>query len=357
MDESERAIVDQIIKDLTFTNPKSKRSTSFDENPHKPSKTPTPASKRRNSGPLSRAVNARYPTLKPFGDFSIGRPSRVKRKPPAIVFASPDPDEKEPSRYVFPPEILTPSANPPETPKPRRLATAPSSEYSSLSTSPYQNSLHSSEHPGKPDHSLYHITSRKPIESLPGLSLPQPLRRGQASVTLSSSLARLDAQGPPFSGHTHHKRTPSELAAPTLLKQESVSTTNRFPQLSEIYLDSLGHWTTPAPPKSPPIARPVTCPQPLENGLFSTSTHSLPVQSAAPAMSADNLLNPASAQAGAFGISKSKIVAAAEKQQAIVLEKAKKLNVPPPPYKLLELVGKGSFGLVFKAYVTAGFAE
>jgi hypothetical protein len=357
MDESERAIVDQIIKDLTFTISKPKRSAPFDENPRKP-KTPTPASKRRASGSLSQAVNTRYPTLKPFGNFSIGRRAKVKRKPPAAVFACPDSDEEEPSRYVFPPAILTPSANPPETPKPRRLAAAHSSKYSSSSRSPYQRSLLFSKRSptaSKPEHSLDRTTSGKPIEPLPGLNPLQTLRRGQPSTSLSSSLAQLDAQGPPLNGHINHKRTPSELAAPSTLKQKPVSTTNRSPQLSEISLDSPGYWYFPTPFQSLPIARSITYPQPHESGLFSISTHSLPAQSTASPMSAD-YLNPASAQASAFGTSKSKLVAAAEKQQAIVLEKAKKFNVAPPPYKLLELVGKGSFGLVFKAYVSVGFA-
>ncbi|KAI9784172.1 MAG: hypothetical protein M1839_002677 [Geoglossum umbratile] len=350
MDENERAIVDQIIKDLTFSSPKPKRSTSFDAKPPKPPKPPTPAPERRNSGPLSWAANARYPTLKPFGDFSIGRPTKGKRKPPAIVFSSPDPEEKEPSRYVFPSEILTLSANRPETPELHHLTAVHPPEHSSSSSSPYQTSLFSSDRPftaSKPVYPPYHNSSGKLVEPPPKFNLTQPLLRGQTNTGSFSPLVQLDAQGHCPSGHT--KRISTELTVPTIFKQKSLSATSGFPRLSEIFLESPRLQNLPAPLQSPPIVRSTTYPRPLESGPFSTSTQSLPVLSTTLAMSAENLLNPASAQAGAFGISKSKIVAAAEKQQAIVLEKAKKLNVTPPPYKLLELVGKGSFGLVFKA--------
>lgn len=42
----------------------------------------------------------------------------------------------------------------------------------------------------------------------------------------------------------------------------------------------------------------------------------------------------------------------AKKMQKIVVEKCNKKGVDPPKYVLKELIGKGSFGRVYKAYVS-----
>ncbi|KAH0551379.1 hypothetical protein GP486_007406 [Trichoglossum hirsutum] len=367
MDENERAIVDQIIKDLTFS--KSKRSTSFDAKPEKPPpRTPTltpPPLKRRSTSPLSRVVGVRYPTLSPFGDLSVGRPTKEKRKPPAIVFASPDPEEKEPSRYGFSTDVLDFSASSPETPKPQHPAPAyPTPEHLGEPGSSYQNSLLPSKRELAVNNnnnnnnnklvSSHQVSSRKLTDPSPKFNLLQATPKGHSSTNLFSHLTPPDSQGPPPPPPpSAHKSSPSDLAFRTISKRKSI-TTNKTLGLSELSLEPPRGRTFSEPFQSPsPIASSATSlPPPLEGRqpMIDALPHPADNISATPlSMSTDNLLNPASAQAGAFGVSKSKIVAAAEKQQLIVLEKAKKLNVTPPPYKLLELVGKGSFGLVFKA--------
>lgn len=44
----------------------------------------------------------------------------------------------------------------------------------------------------------------------------------------------------------------------------------------------------------------------------------------------------------------------AKKMQLSVMEDCKKTGKVPPKYNLLQLIGKGSFGRVYKAYVVTG---
>jgi hypothetical protein len=48
---------------------------------------------------------------------------------------------------------------------------------------------------------------------------------------------------------------------------------------------------------------------------------------------------------------KPKMIQAAKDMQAVVNDKAKRLGLIPPPYEFLELIGRGTFGRVFKRFV------
>lgn len=50
-----------------------------------------------------------------------------------------------------------------------------------------------------------------------------------------------------------------------------------------------------------------------------------------------------------YGSVKARAIEEARKMQALVVETANKQGINPPKYVLLELIGKGSFGRVFKA--------
>ena len=52
-----------------------------------------------------------------------------------------------------------------------------------------------------------------------------------------------------------------------------------------------------------------------------------------------------------YGSVKTKAIEDAKAMQALVLDSAKKSGRNPPKYVLMELIGKGSFGRVYKAYV------
>ncbi len=45
-----------------------------------------------------------------------------------------------------------------------------------------------------------------------------------------------------------------------------------------------------------------------------------------------------------------KQVREAKEMAKAVEDRAKRLNIPVPPYEFLELIGKGSYGRVFKRY-------
>lgn len=52
---------------------------------------------------------------------------------------------------------------------------------------------------------------------------------------------------------------------------------------------------------------------------------------------------------------KIKQIEKARETQRIVAERAARSGTEPPPYEFLELIGKGSFGRVFKWYDTSEF--
>lgn len=67
-------------------------------------------------------------------------------------------------------------------------------------------------------------------------------------------------------------------------------------------------------------------------------------------MNPRNSLNPAIARMSAIG-PKTKQVREAKQMEKIVHDRARKIGEPAPPFELLEIIGKGSFGRVFKGSV------
>ena len=63
-------------------------------------------------------------------------------------------------------------------------------------------------------------------------------------------------------------------------------------------------------------------------------------------MDPNRFLRPGAAPAGRL-----KQIQQAKDMQKAVLERAQRRGSEAPPYRLLELIGKGSFGRVFKRYV------
>ncbi|KAI9735644.1 MAG: hypothetical protein M1834_001660 [Cirrosporium novae-zelandiae] len=70
-------------------------------------------------------------------------------------------------------------------------------------------------------------------------------------------------------------------------------------------------------------------------------------QTLAPAMATASLLRPLST---VLTEARSKAIKSAKDQQLAIHQRLKKRNEEIPPYEFLELIGKGSFGRVFKAY-------
>ena len=66
-------------------------------------------------------------------------------------------------------------------------------------------------------------------------------------------------------------------------------------------------------------------------------------------MAPTNFLTPATAVT-AGGPSRMRVQSAAANMQKAVEERASRTGVPVPPYQFLEMIGKGSFGQVFKWY-------
>ena len=69
----------------------------------------------------------------------------------------------------------------------------------------------------------------------------------------------------------------------------------------------------------------------------------------APHTSQSTMDNQLQVRSSDFGSSKTKAIDDAKAMQASVLENAKKSGMNPPKYVLLELIGKGSFGRVYKS--------
>ena len=68
-------------------------------------------------------------------------------------------------------------------------------------------------------------------------------------------------------------------------------------------------------------------------------------------MASSHFLKPSFAQLHGFtNPGKEKAVRAAKDLQVVVNEKVEKRGLPDPAFEFLELIGKGSFGRVFKRY-------